>query len=182
VIWLIALVPAAIVFLVAVGTQSKGKAIVAAVVAGAVGIFSGNPAYILLDVGSVMIAVSIAWTTVPFRRQAVDTNVKVEPKPVLDKSNSNEGSPVLLWLLIAGAIGVWFVSENKKPVPPANIPNQATARPPHYSPPPATQSQIRPVEVVTTPVKKMPPKKTRMQRCLEILSESEMESCLSNLK
>jgi len=57
---LIALVPAVVVILIAVGTKSKTKTTVVALIVAALGIFTGNPAYTALDVVAVALAYWLA--------------------------------------------------------------------------------------------------------------------------
>ena len=60
-VFLIAAVPAAAVVLVAEKTRSKAAIIAAASVAVAVGVFTGNPAYVGVDLVCVGVALLISW-------------------------------------------------------------------------------------------------------------------------
>jgi len=55
-VFLIALVPAIVVFLVGVFTRRKGPTITAAIIAGLLGAVTGNPAYMALDIICVVVA------------------------------------------------------------------------------------------------------------------------------
>lgn len=181
-IWLIALIPAVIVFFIAVGSESKGKTLVAAAIAAAVGVLTGNPAYTLLDVGAVLVALVLAWRTFHFKTRPMARAQTVEPKPAVEKAENNDGGPVLLWILIVGAVGIWLFGGDKRSPKPPIAPNQATVRPAPYSPPiQVSTSGLRPTEVAS-PVKKAQLRKSPVQKCLEIPSESDMQDCLSRLK
>lgn len=61
-ILLIALVPAVVVFFIAVGTEGKVKTTFAALIAAAIGVVTGNSIYMALDVAAVGLAYWLAMT------------------------------------------------------------------------------------------------------------------------
>jgi len=183
-ILLIALIPAAIVFFVAVGTESKAKTTVAALIAAAIGVFTGNPAYMALDIVAVIAAYWLAMSVV------LDTT-KPEPPPVIvdapkpipaAKKSESESLPTVVVIAILGVIGYSFWTSGSQ----HNSPNQ-------LSPPASSQSVVAvqrpyvPPQSVPEPalavVKKQSkrPAKSPLQRCLEIKSEDKMADCLARL-
>jgi len=52
------------VYLVGVMTKSKSALIVAAIIAGIIGVLTGSPKYLIVDLFGVVIAVLAAWSSV----------------------------------------------------------------------------------------------------------------------
>ena len=186
-IWLIALVPAVVVILVAIWTKSKGATLFAASIAGVLGLLSGSPAYAALDLGAVAIATAFAWKTVSFQaRDPAREAAKAAELAQLTSKLDAFGDAVLAtyyWLVAilsaAGLIWLLFLQPNA-PVAPASKPTLA---------PPLPQVIAPAVPVVATPTlnpqaqvpKKKVSSKTPMQRCVEVKDEAKMLTCLEGL-
>jgi len=98
-ILLIALIPAVVVFLIAVGTESKVKTSVAALIAAAIGVVTGNPIYMALDIAAVGLAYWLAMTVVWDAHQPAPSPVVAAapaPKPAVNESDSGSFSTVLV--------------------------------------------------------------------------------------
>lgn len=179
-ILLIALVPAVIVFFIAVGTESKFKTTVAALIAAAIGVLTGNPAYMALDIIAVIVAY---WLSMSLLRDETKPKPSPAQPPAVNKidSDSNSGST------IAVVIGLGFIaylafgtSGNHKS--PNQSPSTVNARPaaivqpsyvtPQSAPPPPPVAVIK--QATRSP-------KSPLQRCLEIKSEDKMTACLERL-
>lgn len=181
-ILLIALVPALGVFVVAAISESKFKTTVAAVVAAAVGVFTGNPAYMALDLLLVIIAYWISMSMLDSGSDAKPPSVASKPAPTVGKSYSDMGTTfgflgglgVLVYLIFGSG------SSDKpvvQPIMPAAIqsPAATSARP--YIP---AKSAAMPTPALIKTQPKRPPK-SPLQRCLEIQSEDKMTKCLEGL-
>ena len=186
-IWLIALVPAVVVILVAIWTESKGATLLAALIAALLGLLTGSPAYAVLDLGAVAIATLFAWKTVSFQtRDPAKKAAKAAELALLTKKIDAFGDAVFTayyWIVAilcaAGLMWIFFL-QPKAPVSPASKPALA---------PPLPQVIAPSVPVVAAPTpnpqgqiqKKKVSSKTPMQRCVEIKDEAKMLSCLEGL-
>lgn len=74
----IAVAPAVIVVIVAGETHSRAKTVFAAVVAAAVGVFTGNPAYMLLDLVCVAAALVVGWKMTDSRQYQTAEQIAAE--------------------------------------------------------------------------------------------------------
>ena len=111
-ILLIALAPAVAVLLIAILSQRKRATIIAALVAAAVGLFTGNLVYAALDIAAVAGATWLAWRNVDFR-QVPPPVVKApqsDVSPTNDKpyANGTGSGGTITWLVIAIAVGAYF--------------------------------------------------------------------------
>lgn len=181
-ILLIALVPALGVFVVAAISESKFKTTVAALIAAAVGVLNGNPAYMALDFLFVIIAY---WTSMSILSGGSDSkppSVAPERAPKVSNSYSNWGSTIG----VLGGIGVlayltFGSGSNNKAVVQAVMPAvvqlpAATSAKPHIT----AQSAARPSPTAVKAQPKRPPN-SPLERCLEIKSETKMAKCLEDL-
>ncbi len=182
-ILLIALIPAVIVFLVAVGTESKAKTTVAALIAAALGVFTGNPAYMVLDVAAVgfayWLAMSVVWdTTKPKTSTTVATPA---PTPVVNKADSDSYSAVVV-IAVLGVFAYLSFSSSSSHRPPSEQTQSASTQPTAPVQKPYIAPQLSPVPPPDT-VQKQPKRapKAPLQRCLEIRSEDKMVACLERL-
>ncbi len=183
-ILLIALIPAVIVFFVAVGTESKAKTTVAALIAAAIGVFTGNPAYMVLDIVTVIaaywLAMTVVWDTTKPEPQVVVVAVP-KPMPAINKSESESFSTVVV-IAIFGVIAYSFWASGSKQNFPNQLPPPASSQPivAAQSPYVASQSAPEPAPAVAKKQSKRPAK-SPLQRCLEIKSEDKMADCLAGL-
>ena len=186
-IWLIALVPAIVVLLVAIGTESKAATLSAASIAALLGLLTGSPVYAVLDLGAVAVATLFAWNTVTFQAHnpAREATKAAELAAFTKKLDSFNEGVITTFYWIGGissiAILVWFFLLQQK------VPAASTYKPALVSP---LQRDIVPVvPVIATPTQsaqvKVPKKKisnkTPMQRCVEIIDEAKMLACLEGL-
>lgn len=181
-IFLIALLPALVVFCVAAISESRVKTTVAAFIAAAVGVLTGNPAYMALDLLFVIIAYWISMSTLSSDSDAKPLPVAPKPAPRVAKGDSDIGTT----LCVLGGLGIlayviFGFDSNHKPA--TQLTPAAVARLPIA---PSTRSYVpalpqpkTPPAVVTMQPKRPP--KSPLQRCLEIKSEEKMAKCLENL-
>lgn len=181
-IFLIALVPALGVLVVAAISKSRVKTTVAALIAAVVGVFTGNPAYTALDLLFVIIAYGISMSMVGGGSGAKPPPVAPETAPAVAKSDSDIGTT----LVVLGGLGflayvIFGSGSNHEPATPS--PPTAVAPPPAAksasSYVPAMSKPEPPLAVVPTQPKRPP--KSPLQRCLEIKSEEKMARCLEIL-
>ena len=189
---LIALIPAVIVFFVAIGTESRYATIITAVLMGILGL-AGGPAYTVLDVGAVLIATVLAFKTVDFKTldvmQKAERDAKLaeferKGKVVEEIIFKIYGALVIIAFFAALNISTvmsWLSSPIKNTNPQAN--NQSAL-------PPVTQTpylQHTTPAVTPPPSKHLPSRvvkksqlhnKSPLQHCLEIRDETKMIECL----
>lgn len=186
-IWLIALVPAILVILVAVWTGSKAATILAASMAMLFGLFTGSPAYAALDLGAVAVATLFAWNTVSFqpRNPARKAAKAAEAAEVAKKLDALGDAALTTYLWIVGAlcaIGlIWFlILQPKAPAVSAYKPALTPSLPLVIAPT---------VAIVSTPTRKPQGQVQRrkvssmapMRKCVEIVDEAKMLTCLEGL-
>ena len=183
-IFLIALIPAFVVFIVAAITESKFKTTMAALVAMAVGVLTGNPAYMALDIGFVIVSYWISMTGIgadaapkPQPEKPVPT-----PAPVALEDGSNFVGTFVVLGILGVVVYVMFNSGrgHKTPVPPP----QSNMTTPSLAPPARLSLSTQPTSVPPPAAAKTAPKrpaKTPMQRCVEIKDEDKMIHCLEGL-
>lgn len=192
---LIALVPALIVFLVGIGTGSKSKTATAALIAAVVGVMTGNPLYMLLDVAATAAAYALAMSMMsggksnpsPAAKRfpvVVQPPAQPAPPPIPVTQNGSSDS----WVIGLGIVGVAVFLILK-----FNSPSQPLATP-QNKPVPAVYSQPRDAaQPVTSPLppkngqnghKKSIPKKNdqTLESCLKLISNDAMVRCLEKLK
>jgi len=177
-ILLIALIPAICIFVVSAGTNSKFWTTIAAIVAAAVGIFLGNPFYILIDLASVAVVYWLSMSAI--LEQSTPKVVIPKAKPA---TNKDDYSGLILGALgVLGYVGYQILSSgptvSSTPAPsPPNLRQQNAVVP--------IQPPFQSAPVNATPQPKRPaiqvPKPT-VQKCLEIQSEEKMVACLERLR
>lgn len=181
-IFLIALIPALGVFVVAALSESRAKTTVAALIAAAVGVLTGNPAYMALDLLCVGVVYWVSMSTLGGGTGAKAPPVAPKPDPVAAKGNTDAGTT----LGILGGLGflaylIFGSGSNHGPATQASP--AVVAKPPTATPAnsyvPAPPKPIPPRTTVSTQPKRPP--KSPLQRCLEIKSEDKMTKCLETL-
>jgi len=134
---LIALVPAIAVILIAIWSARKSVTLIAAVLAVALSLFTGNPAYAVLDAVAVLAATSLALNTVDFGAPKPSQ----APTPPSQASSTSRGSgaglrSTSIWILGLSAVAIYFWTRHSHevahPVPP---PAQSPAPRAQYEPP-----------------------------------------------
>lgn len=181
-IFFIALIPALGVFVVAAITESRAKTTIAAAVAGGIGISTGNPAYMALDLLFVGVVYWVSMSTLGSGVRDKAPPAAPKPEPVVAKRDSDAGTT---WAVLGGlgflAYVVFGTGSNQRPAsqpPPAVVAKPAAGTPVNsYVPAPSVPTP-QPTAVTTQP--KRPPK-SPLQRCLEIKSEDKMAKCLETL-
>lgn len=181
-IFLIALVPALGVFFVAAISESRAKTTVAALLAAAVGVLTGNPAYMALDLLFVVVAYWVSMSALGSGTGGKASPVAPKPEPVVAKGDSDAGTT----LGILGGLGflAYLIFGSGSNHGPANqSPPAVVAKPPAAIPAnlyvPALPKPTQPPAVVLAQPKRPP--KSPLQRCLEIKSEDKMAKCLETL-
>ena len=176
-IFLIAIVPAAVV--VAVSTSGSRLATAAtAAIAASLGALTGNPAYALLDVGAVAAALYFCWP----EQSAVKKAEREEKKVYWDSPEGKaKGKEMEYWIWGIGCIGLvgymyLQLKPIRQPVEPVaaaqtyHAPMKSTLAPPILAP--AQHSPVPPTR---------PKRKSLLQKCLEIRDELRMVDCLERL-
>lgn len=181
-IFLIALIPALGVFVVAAITDSRAKTTIAAVVAAAVGVLTGNPAYMALDLLFVGVAYWVSMSALGGGTSESAPPVAPIPKSVVAKRDSDAGTT---WVVLGGlgflAYVVFGSGSNHRPnsqPPPAVVARPVAATPVNSYVPAPSMPMPQPTAVTTQPKR---PIKAPLQRCLEIKSEEKMAKCLEAL-
>lgn len=100
-IFLLALIPALGVFVVAAITESKAKTSIAAVVAAAIGVVTGNPAYMALDLLFVAVVYWVSVSNLGSGASVKGHPVAPRPEPVVAKSDSGAG---ITWVVVGGLV------------------------------------------------------------------------------
>lgn len=119
-VFLIAAVPAAIVFFVGVGTGSKVWATVTATTMGLVGIFTGSPHFLVIDLLFVASAYWITWRVIDKSKKSVNTGYKqghtipVKPQPLPTPENypiqNDRLFTIFISLVVCGFL-IWYFSD-----------------------------------------------------------------------
>lgn len=200
IVFLIAVVPAIGVVVIAEKTRSKGAVVAAAIVAAGLGLLTGNPAYIGIDLLFVSIATYISWgiTKTPIYRTP-EENAAAQEKARLARIAEQEAkarqekaiAEFFQGALMLGAIALvlfwkfWQPSapqENTtnaamqpQPQPVATQPTRVTVKPEK----PKKVNSAQSSHITQRSAKKTPPdKKNPVEKCLEIPDEKAMVRCL----
>jgi hypothetical protein len=134
-VFLIALLHAAPVFVIAVWTESTVKLILAAVVAGIIGVGTGNPAYAAADLIGIAVAFGLGISFINSRKPGPPTQTK-KPLPETEKSNDSSWVGKAIGLAIV-AIFFYIMATNKSlPVLPPVVyaPKASTIPSPQQAP------------------------------------------------
>lgn len=200
-VFFIALLPAAIVFVVAALTRSRGWTTTSAVIAALVGALSGNPAYMLLDVG---VVVFIYWVCIRVLPKSTSAQVVAATPPVLVQTSSKTSLIVstVLWfavLLAVVTLGSLYLGSPSRQASTISAPSRS-ASPVSVSPlvpspdfraappRPLTKSEdatkntpsLKPAISVqhSKPIKPTKPTQPTTDGCLRMKSEEQMIACL----
>lgn len=180
VVFLIAALPAVAVVVVAETTRNKAAIVAAAIVAATLGLLTGNPAFVGVDLLAVALALYISWniakTPLPrspeeLERRRLARIAAEEAQARWDKA-CNE---FLKYALVVGVVAGFLAIKFWTPAPPAQ-PVQATA-------PPAAAQAAKPTAppAAAQTAKKPPPKPSKprtVEQCLKIADEHAMVRCL----
>ena len=196
-IFLIAILPAVAVLLIAGMTGSRFWTWMAAAAAAAVGVFSGQPQFMVVDLGAVAFAL---WVSLPGLRGKSKPSVE-KPAPAKEKPSADHGVAALVGLISVAALAFLFltpstqtpVTTKVQPAPAANAVKQMPTVPsPKTQLPvdPQIQKQHQKVESKVTHnprvVNSVPAQRvnssTPLEQCLTITSEAGMSRCLERLK
>ena len=194
---MIAIVPAIVVAAVAVVTGSRFWTWMAAAAAAAVGVFSGQPQFMVVDLGAVAFAL---WVSLPGLRGKSKPSVE-KPAPAKEKPSADHGVAALVGLISVAALAFLFltpstqtpVTTKVQPAPAANAVKQMPTVPsPKTQLPvdPQIQKQRQKVESKVTQnprvANAVPAQRvnslTPLDQCLTIPSEAGMVRCLEGLK
>lgn len=191
-VWSIALLHGFFVFIVAEITKSRIAVAIAAVIAVAVGVLTGSPIYMALDLLFVAIATYLCWTDLaplravhrrlPRQERARQERIKADEQRARFRKEVGE---LLTSVLSIGAViaflvwKFWEPSELRPVAAPVATPSPAAALAPpvrNANPAAKTAQQVRP----TSASEKKPRRanKPAVQKCLEIADEQAMTRCL----
>ena len=196
-ILLIAVMPALAVLLIAGLTGSRFWTWVAAVAAAAVGVLSGQPQFMVVDLVAVALAL---WMSLAGLRGKSKPSVE-KPAPAKEQSSADHGVAALVGLISVAALAFLFltpftqtpVTTKVQPAPAANAVKQMPTVPsPKTQLPvdPQIQKQRQKVESKVTQnprvANSVPAQRvnslTPLEQCLTIPSEAGMGRCLEGLK
>ncbi|NCU65790.1 hypothetical protein GWK50_08060 [Acidovorax sp. 210-6] len=182
VVFLIAALPAVAVVVVAETTRNKAAIVAAAIVAATLGLLTGNPAFVGVDLLAVALALYISWniakTPLPrspeeLERRRLARIAAEEAQARWDKACNQflKNALVVVVVVVAGFLAIKFWT----PATPAQ-PVQATA-------PPAAAQAAKPTAppAAAKTAKKPPPKPSKprtVEQCLKIADEHVMVRCL----
>lgn len=130
-ILLIAIIPAVVVFFIAVGTGSKVKTTFAALIAAALGVITGNPIYMALDVAAVGLAYWLAMKVVWDAPNPAPPPVAAAApalKPAANESDSGSFSTVLV-IAALGFFAYLYLGSGSSPKTPNQQPPQVHPQP-----------------------------------------------------
>jgi hypothetical protein len=183
-VFIIAALHALPILWVAWKTYSKGWVWLVAIISAIVAIFTGNPAYTIVDLVTIIV---VLWNCLEIiKRRTSKERVPPPQKPHEPQDATGE----LIWLrllLVAGALGFIFLNlessshtspqQSKSPFP-TQTPMQKSARPDSPTQaPPSIQTTPR-AQYLTSPGKERP----TIERCLKIVDDLKMAQCLERAK
>ena len=170
---LIALGHGLLVWVVSAITKSRFWTAIAAIAAVAIGVFTGQPTYLLVDVTAVLITLSVCW---PKKKIANKPEAPPPPKATENSQGSRDG-----WWSILGVLGACaffaakFYNAPTRPIaasaPQSTVNTQAAALSPASTP---TRSE-HPKPKTYRPKKTEPP---TVESCLKLRSDDAMVRCL----
>ena len=195
-IFLIAILPAVAVLLIAGMTGSRFLTWMAAAAAAAVGVFSGQPQFMVVDLGAVAFALLVSAGLRGKSKPSVE-----KPAPAKEKPSADHGVAALVGLISVAALAFLFltpftqtpVTTKVQPAPAANAVKQMPTVPsPRTQLPvdPQIQKQRQKVESKVTQnprvANSVPAQRVNslapLEQCLTIPSEAGMGRCLEGLK
>lgn len=162
-----------LVWFVSAITQSRLWTVIAAITAVAIGVFTGQPTYLLVDVAAVLIALSVCWP-----KKKITNKLAAPPPPKATENSQGSGDG---WLSILGVLGACAFLATKfynapsrpiaAPAPQSTVNTQATI----LSPASAPARSERPEPKTSRPKKTEPP---TVESCLKLRSDDAMVRCL----
>jgi len=161
--------------------SSKIITVLAAIISAIVGVATGNPAYMGADFVGVAIGLWIGIGIMEEQPAKAPKPVAVVVSAAHAATPKNEGVGwVIVATLIAGLFFYNFLKDTRPPTKPTPQPTPrvnapVTAPPARYPDAANTQHSNNKVQ------KAKKPKKTALQRCLEIRSDEKMAACLAGL-
>lgn len=192
IVFFIALIPAVIVVIVAQATGSRVASFLAAVVAGSVGLMTGNPAYAAIDLIFVAVAAWLSWPSGDPEKNAAAALKRAEQKAHYDSPEYKEEEMHWVILIVGLSMGGFLLYEM--------LPSSRTTKPHPVSPnvhaaPQAARAPVVPLAVapaqkdrqkpnarsMPTSSKPRPLAKSPFQKCVEIVDEKKMQTCLEKL-
>ena len=179
-IFAIAAVPAAFVLFVADKTRSKSAIVLTATVAAAVGVLTGNPAYLGLDLIFVGIALFIAWNIAktPLQRTPEEIERRRLERIQAEEAQAKWDKAVNEFIFIALLVGLGVMVLTFKYWLPIVAPMQSQPQPAIQPPASAVTPQARPPQKSApkpAPAQRQP---RSVEQCLKIADESAMVRCL----
>lgn len=198
-ILLVAILPALAVLLIAGLTGSRFWTWVSAFAASAVGVFTGQPVFMVLDLAAVAFAMWVSLASLKGRSPRMEQPAP-QPAPVKENTTEGIGPTVLIGLIAVVAIGFKVfspspqspVTKQTQPAPPAPpvkpIPNPQTVKAKTAAERVSQQSPSRVTPTLTQERRPVPPKpvprpnsSTPLEQCLSIPSEAGMNRCLERV-
>ena len=191
----IAAIPAVAVAVISSTTGSRMATLLAALIAVAVGLLTGNPAYAALDVGCVAIAIWLSWPQADPKKVQATATKRAAQRAYYESAEYKRKEN--LWTVVGGVAMVggyllylfWpIVMTNKLSfVPPSNT--TVTAPSTYAVTVPAAVAKPLAPKVSKAAAGKEPqisrPQKvikTTFQQCVQIPDEGKMQNCLEKLK
>lgn len=182
-VFAIAAVPAAFVLFVADKTRSKPAIVLTAAVAAAVGVLTGNPAYLGLDLIFVGVALFIAWNIAktPLQRTPEEIERRRLARIQTEEAQAKWDKAVSEFIknaLIVGAVAVFLVVKFWRPTAPATAQPQPVSQLPAPAPPARPAAPLQPAAKKNASAQRKPRQPRSVEQCLKIADESVMAHCL----
>lgn len=184
IVFLIAAAPAVIVALVGCSSTSRIKLYATFLIAACIGIFSGNPAYIGLDIFFSLIGLYVGHT----QQTSLIREKRIEPKHQLPQTpeasslpdNSPKSNALPWWALAAFGVLIYKAFFDSKPAP---IPPPTPA--PTYKPAHGTNPSpnVNPVTNIAPAPKPSPqPRQRTVDECAVMPKKEDMIRCLETAR
>lgn len=175
----IVLLHAVPVFVIAVWSKSKFALILAAIIAGIIGVATGNPAYIFADLIGVAIAFALGISFINDQKSSPAPKIeKPAPAPEKKVENSSWVSGIVM-LVIVAAIFYDKVADKPKPSPPSAQVQQQAFVPPK----PAQSSRTeRPVETRRQSAASGNRGSSDLRHCLNLPTDAAIMRCANQGK
>jgi hypothetical protein len=194
IVFAIAAAPAVVVAVVAASTESRAATLAAALVAAAIGVITGNPAYIGLDIAFVALALWLSWPQVDPAKIRAASAKRAAQKAYFESPEFKRKEQLWGGVFAVVLVGGFFLYQKWPTImaerPGTEIPNtnvsmvktQTTTVSPSITPP-SIASSSSPV-VAKAPQSSGPRRlgKSPFQKCVEIIEEKKMQVCLEALK
>ena len=185
-VFLIAAIPAAVVVLVAKKTRNKAAIIATALVAVALGVLTGNPAYMGVDLVCVAVAVLISWqiagTPIERTQEEIERQRLARIKAEEDQAKWDKAfNEFLVNALVVGAVVMFLVFKFWLPSSPAIAQPQPVPQPSA----PVVVQPTSPLSHAQKPATKPRPavrKPQTVTQCMKIADEQAMVRCLEKAR